>query len=167
MRHLQTFGNLVIVRLSTIVQMLHWCWSEPRYNLVPLDRQHFKFTTIEQDSPKKLIKFSQRATWGKTRRRWNSWRRTTGPQWAPQQPRNTQRTRGSRNTWNALLRIKRWWMKDILGHDEHHFQGLKDVFDEAIKIVLNKSKPEGRKEGLCKMLWFFEAFRGNNIKNTL
>merc|ERR1712210_299756 len=31
-------------------------------------------------------------------------------------------------------------------------KGLKDVFDEAIKIVLNKSKPEGRREGLCKML---------------
>ena len=41
---------------------------------------------------------------------------------------------------------------DILGNNEHHFQGLKDVFDEAIKIVLNKSKPEGGSGGVCRVL---------------
>ena len=41
---------------------------------------------------------------------------------------------------------------------EHYFQGLKDVFDEAIKIVLNKDKTQDRKSG-CKILWFSEWIR--------
>ena len=38
-----------------------------------------------------------------------------------------------------------------MGNYEHYFQGLKDVFDEAIKIVLNKDKTQDRKNP-CRIL---------------
>ena len=50
----------------------------------------------------------------------------------------------------------------MVGNDEHYFQGLKDVFDEAIKVVLNKDKTQDKKNP-CQILWSFEVFRMNNI----
>ena len=134
-RHLQSFGNLAIIRWGTIAQTPHWCWWEPRYNgtfpyLIGIFNTKLLLWKIQ-------IKFPQRVTWGRTRQSWKSWKRTTDPQWPHQRRRNMQRTKGSRNTWNARPRIKRWsirypwkWWTSLSGSQRCFWRSYQDCLEQ-------------------------------------
>ena len=117
-----------MIRLSTLVTvtvMLHWYWWGRRWYdihkwymkyiiyydiMVPFPLIWFGTETIMSNLSTRvnLIRFSQRATWERTRRSWTSWRGTTDPQYPPQLRKNMRGRRGSTNIWNALPRIERW-----------------------------------------------------------